>query len=249
MSIMEQEHLHGDQKNPDYNFHLPKFITYPFQVGVISLIFGSFLYFILKEHPVLAGVCAGISILAGGAYVGIFFFIRWFTGLERRLKDREKLLDMFPFRGDEIILDVGCGNGILILNAAKRLTTGQAIGIDIWTKSSGDGWPDAFFKNAEIEGVADRVSLENEDVRKLPYDNESFDIILAGLTMHHISPGPNTEKALSEVTRVLKAGGRLVIYDEPFTIFYFTKLMRKNGFDIEYKDRDMVFGIKQDPAN
>ena len=95
-----------------------------------------------------------------------------------------------------------------------------------------------------MEGVADRVSLQNEDVRQLPYENESFDVVISGLTMHHMSSGADYNKAISEMTRVLKPEGRMAIYDEPFTVYLCAKIMRQNGLMVEKKDRGMVFGIK-----
>jgi ubiquinone/menaquinone biosynthesis C-methylase UbiE len=146
--------------------------------------------------------------------------------------------------GFEKILDVGCGNGILTLSAAKLLNTGNATGIDIWTEGSGDSRPDKFETNAKIEGVAKRVSLQNEDVRKLPYDDKSFDVVISGLTIHHISHGSDSIKAFAQMTRVLKPGGRMGIYDVPPAIRLSEKLMVKNGLKIEKRARDMVFGIK-----
>jgi hypothetical protein len=52
---------------------------------------------------------------------------------------------------------VGWGKGILTLGAARRLTTGQVIGIDIWTAGSCDKRLEAFVEKAKIKGVADRV--------------------------------------------------------------------------------------------
>ncbi|MCP4425882.1 MAG: class I SAM-dependent methyltransferase, partial [Chloroflexi bacterium] len=145
-------------------------------------------------------------------------------------------------QGHETVLDIGCGNGILLLSAAKRLTTGKGIGLDMWTEGSGDNRPEIFRENAKIEGVADRVSLQNEDARQLPYADNSVDIILSGLTMHHL--GTDTNKAMREMKRVLKPGGWLAIYDEPSTIFYCAKLMRQNGLQVEKKEMDMIFGTK-----
>ena len=45
-------------------------------------------------------------------------------------------------------------------------------------------YPEAFHENAKIEGVADSVSMQNEDVRRLPYVNESLEVIISSLTMH-----------------------------------------------------------------
>ncbi|MER3436097.1 MAG: hypothetical protein C4288_22700 [Leptolyngbya sp. ERB_1_1] len=50
----------------------------------------------------------------------------------QKLKDREKLLDSIQWLGNELVLDVGCGRGLMLVGAAKRLTNGKSIGIDIW---------------------------------------------------------------------------------------------------------------------
>ena len=49
-----------------------------------------------------------------------------------KVRERETYLDLLAWRGDERVLDVGCGRGLFLIGAAKRLTTGQAVGIDIW---------------------------------------------------------------------------------------------------------------------
>ena len=51
----------------------------------------------------------------------------WNTAKFAKLKLRESLLDLIPRRGDEIVLDVGCGRGLLLNGAARRLTTGGFI--------------------------------------------------------------------------------------------------------------------------
>ena len=240
---MQHNHSLTNHKVPDYEFHMPRQLTYPLPVGITSVMVGGLLYFLLKKsNPKVAGFLLGITILSGGVYVGLWAVLKRITNLERRLKARDRLLAEIPWQGNETVLDVGCGNGILILGAARRLTTGKGIGIDMWTEGSGDQRLELFQENAKIEGVADRVSIHNEDARQLPYDNEFFDVIISGLTMHHL--GFDTDKAIGEMTRVLKPGGWMAIYDEPSTTFYCAKLMRQNGLQIEKKTMDMVFGKK-----
>ncbi len=245
---MGHNHIAAGHEMPDYILTMPRLLTYPLWIGIGSVTLGGLFYFLFQAHPVVAFILLGVCILGGGAYVGIFTMVKRFTNLDRRLEARDRLLSQLSLRGDETILDVGCGNGILILGAAKGLTTGKGIGIDIWTESSGESRPEAFGKNAKLEGVEGRVCLKNEDVRQLPYDNEYFDIIMSGLTMHHISHGDDKNKAMGEMTRVLKKGGRLVIYDEPSNVNLSAKLMRKNGLEIEKKERDMVFAQKPQSA-
>src|SRR5262245_763165 len=43
-----------------------------------------------------------------------------------------ELLDKLNLRGDERILDMGCGRGAVLLMAAQHLTTGRAVGVDLW---------------------------------------------------------------------------------------------------------------------
>jgi len=64
--------------------------------------------------------------------------------------------------------------------------------------------------------------------------------------MHHL--GFDTDKAIGEMTRVLKPGGWMAIYDEPSTVFYCAKLMRQHGLRLEKKTMDMVFGTKPHPV-
>src|SRR5207253_11363358 len=53
--------------------------------------------------------------------------------LRGKLRLREKLLSAIPWRGDERILDVGCGRGLMLVGAAKRLAAGgTAVGVDLW---------------------------------------------------------------------------------------------------------------------
>jgi len=240
---MEHNCSLSDHEQPDYDFQMPRLITFPIPVGIVSVLFAALLYILLQEkQPRAASILAGFSILLGLVYLGIFAMLKRITNLERRLKDHDKLLDEIPWQGSEVVLDVGCGNGILLLSAVKRLTTGKGIGIDIWTEGSGDNHPEAFEANAKIEGVADRVALQNEDARHLPYENETFDVIVSGLTMHHMNAEAN--KAMREMARVLKSGGWMAIYDEPSTVFYCSKLMRRNGLRLGKKYANMVFGTK-----
>lgn len=239
---MQHQHPITDSKVPDYDLHMPKSFTYPLQVGILCAMLATLFYFLFQKQPILAGLLAGISILSGVVYVGIYVFLKRLTNLEFRLQARDKFLDGIPWQGDETILDVGCGNGILTMGAAQRLKTGRVIGIDIWTEGSGDNRLEAFVENANIEGVADRVEIQNEDVLDLPYDDDPFDVIISGLTIHHL--GFDMDKAIGEMTRVLKPGGWLAIYDEPSSVFYSTRLMQKFGLKIEKKTMELVFGVK-----
>lgn len=240
---MQYTHLNSNHKMPNYEFHMPKRFTYPLPVSIAGVIVAGLLYFFLREiQPTVGLILSGITFLVSGMYVGIYAVLKRITSLERRLRDRDKLMEEIPWRGDETVLDVGCGNGILTMSAAKRLPSGKVIGTDIWTEGSGDNTLEAFLENAQIEGVADWVEIHNENVLQLSYEDESFDVIISGLTIHHL--GFDTEEGIKEMIRVLKPGGWMAIYDEPSTIFFSTKLLQKYGLKVENKTIDMVFGVK-----
>src|SRR5215510_7032419 len=64
------------------------------------------------------------------------------------------VLDRLGLNGSERILDLGCGRGAVLLLAAQRLTTGRAVGVDIWDRGDQSGnSPDATLRNARLEGV------------------------------------------------------------------------------------------------
>jgi len=236
---MENTH---EKSSPDYDFHIPRQFSFPLPVFIISFLIGSGLYLSLQQFPIWAMASAGICILAGSVYVGICVVLKRITNLERRLQARDSFINTIPWQGDEVVLDVGCGNGILTMAAAKQLSSGNVIGIDIWMEDTGDNHPEAFKNNASLEGVVDQVQLHNEDVRQLPYADETFDVVISGLTIHHL--GFKTPIGVSEMIRVLKPGGWLAIYDEPSTIFYSAKLMRQAELKMEKKTMNMVFGRK-----
>jgi SAM-dependent methyltransferase len=127
---------------------------------------------------------------------------------------RKDIFDALALRGDERVLDVGCGAGLLVNEAAKRLTSGKATGIDIWASHSGGGNYALLMKNAHVEGVADKIEFKQADVRRLPFEDASFDVIVSSGALHHISRDRSEhEQAINEMLRVLKPGGRIALMD------------------------------------
>lgn len=125
-----------------------------------------------------------------------------------------ELLDKLGLRGDERILDVGCGRGAVLLMAAQHLTTGRAAGVDLWRSADQSGnSAGATRRNAIAEGVADRVELHTGDMTALPFEANSFDLVVSSLAIHNIRERARREKAINEAVRVLRPGGRLMIAD------------------------------------
>jgi ubiquinone/menaquinone biosynthesis C-methylase UbiE len=98
--------------------------------------------------------------------------------------------------------------------AAKRLTTGRATGIDIWSQvDQWDNRPENTARNARIEGVADRVEICDGDARNLEFPDESFDVVVSSVALHNIPEKAERDQAIREIIRVLKPGGQVAIYD------------------------------------
>jgi arsenite methyltransferase len=144
-----------------------------------------------------------------------------------------ELLDQLRLRGDERILDLGCGRGAVLLMAAQHLTTGRAVGVDLWrTVDQSGNSAEATRRNAVAEGVADRVELHTADMTALPFEDNSFDVVLSSLAIHNISGRAGREKAISEAVRVLRPGGRLRILDVRATWQYQAQLAKLGMSDV-----------------
>src|SRR5262249_13541653 len=137
-----------------------------------------------------------------------------YTTLRGKFVVWAELLDQLNLRGNERILDLGCGRGAVLLMAAQYLTTGRAVGVDLWRSVDQSGNSlEATRRNAIAEGVADRVELHTGDMTALPFEDNSFDLVLSSLAIHNISRSAGGERVSEEGVRVLRPGGRLVITD------------------------------------
>lgn len=125
----------------------------------------------------------------------------------------DRLLGDLRLRGDETVLDLGCGRGAVLFAAAKRLPRGRAIGVDLWQPDQTDNSQQATLQNAALENVADRIEVQTADMTALPVPDESVDVIVSNLAIHNIPSRAGRRKALDEAVRVLRPGGRLAIAD------------------------------------
>jgi arsenite methyltransferase len=131
-----------------------------------------------------------------------------------KFRHRDMMLNMLRWRGDERVLDVGTGRGLLLIGAARRLTTGTATGIDIWsTKDLSGNSLERTQANIDAEGVKDKVDLKGDDARNLSFPDASFDVILSNLCIHNIPAAEGRAQACREIARVLKPGGTALISD------------------------------------
>jgi SAM-dependent methyltransferase len=156
-----------------------------------------------------------------------------YTTLRGKFLVLAELVDGLKLRGDEHILDLGCGRGTVLMLAARCLTTGRAVGVDVWRGADQSGnSAEATRRNAVAEGVADRVELHTADMRALPLEDGRFDVVVSSLAIHNIRGRAEREKAIDEAVRVLRPGGRLMIADVRFTGQYRAHLARIGMSDV-----------------
>lgn len=86
-----------------------------------------------------------------------------------------EILDGLALRGDERVLDVGCGRGAVLTMIARRVPHGRVVGLDLWTAHQSGNGPDATERNLVAEGVRERCELVTADMRSIPLPDATFD--------------------------------------------------------------------------
>lgn len=175
--------------------------------------------------------------LIGAALVVLFCGFGWHSSRRGKFVVWQRILDDLRLRGNERVLDVGCGRGAVLLMAAGRLTTGRATGIDLWRKQDQSGNAiEVTRQNAEAEGVADRVSLETADMTALPFAAGTFDLVLSNIAIHNVPGQEQRDRAIAEIVRVLRPGGRVAIADLRNIARYRDQLLAAGMADVAVRD-------------
>ena len=158
----------------------------------------------------------------------------FYTTRRGKFLEWSRILDGLRLRGDEAVLDMGCGRGAVLTAVARRLTTGRVTGVDIWSKKDQSGNAKGVtLRNASLEGVGDRVYVETGDMRALPYPDATFDLVVSSLAIHNIRSNADRKRAIVEGFRVLKPGGRMAIADIRATAIYEDALRTLGASNVE----------------
>ncbi|MDR0267788.1 class I SAM-dependent methyltransferase [Paenibacillus sp.] len=198
----------------NYGIDAPNVVRILSLMGLGFLIIGVTALFVFPAPLQWLGITIGIIFLVTFLIVAVEALYMVWSSKVGKLRERERLLDLVALRGDERVLDVGCGRGLVLNAAARRLTTGKAVGVDIWNKQDQSGNnPEVTRENARTEGVEDRIEIVNGDARDMPFADSDFDVVVSCLTIHNINDSGERNRALGEIMRVLKPGGRFAILD------------------------------------
>jgi arsenite methyltransferase len=203
---------------------------------LIGLAAGTVVWVVSASFAAMAGAAAAWFPIVGAVFMLATVLAYLHTTLRGKLLAWSQILDDLALRGDEKVLDLGCGRGAVLIAAAKRLTTGRAAGADLWRTADQSGNRIAATKrNAMLEGVTDRVDLDNADLTALPYADGTFDLVLSSLAIHNIKAADGRLAAIDEAVRVLRPGGRLAIADISAVNGYRDRLAELGLADIEVR--------------
>ena len=217
-------------QRPDYGIDAPGVVRNLALIGAALLLIGAFRPS-LTVGPVTFRL-RGMGLTAGGACLAEAGLMLLYAR-RGKFRHRDRMLALHDWRGDEQVLDVGTGRGLLMIGAALRLTSGHATGTDVWRASDLSGNEAAAAEhNAALEGVADRCEVRNEDARRMAFPDASFDVVLSNLCLHNIHGAEGRATACREIARVLKPGGVAVISDFIRTGEY-VATFRAAGLEVE----------------
>lgn len=103
------------------------------------------------------------------------------------------------------VLDVGTGTGWLAIEFVKGIPGVEVVGLDL-----SDVVLELARDNAQKSGVSSRVSFEKGDAEDMPFEDDTFDLVVSGNTLHLVK---SPVMMFDEIQRVLKPDGRFLISD------------------------------------
>lgn len=182
----------------DYGNWVPGKLVYTPAALAVVLLGVSFWW-----RPLLFGAC-----LCALAAAYFWYARRQFSPQGGNLQAmlRDIVFDHLVWDGDGQLLDIGCGNGALAVEAARRYPNAQVTGIDRW----GGKWEYSIERcqaNARNASVAERTRFQRASAASLPFPDESFDVVVSNMVFHEVGNARDKGPVIREALRVLKQGG------------------------------------------
>jgi ubiquinone/menaquinone biosynthesis C-methylase UbiE len=142
---------------------------------------------------------------------------------------KQGLLDQANVTAGESVLDLGAGTGTLAIWLKQQLPQAHVTGLD-----ADPGVLEIARRKATTAGC--EIAFVEGYSTELPFDAESFDVVLSTLFFHHLT-GAVKRETLQQVARVLKPGGRLHVADwgkpgDPLMAALFLQVRLLDGFEV-----------------
>ncbi|HAH63794.1 MAG TPA: class I SAM-dependent methyltransferase [Treponema sp.] len=183
---------------------------------IISVLFGVLFtagcVFAWKFPVVLFTGILFFLMLASALYMQLCHHIFSFTGGKLMAKVHDYLLEKMEWDGSGTLIDIGCGSGAVTIKCAKKYPAARITGIDYWGKT----WnyaKEQCERNAEAEGVKDRISFIKGDAAVLPFPDGTFDAAVSNFVFHEVMSQSDKRLVVHEALRVVKKGGRFAFHD------------------------------------
>ena len=241
---MKQENLIDKETKADYKNWVPKRLLKAKIVEslvclILFILFGASDLILQGRQRIIWGIVLGLAVLIL-LFLSIMlsYMYRTFDYKGKRKHAKiiiEGVAEYVKIPDGGVGLDVGCGSGALTIACAKRNPKATMVGCDIWSGSYKSEFSKKLCQdNATAEGV-ENVRFENGNAVKLPFEDESFDLVTSNYVYHNIT-GKNKQKLLLETLRVLKKGGVFVIHDLMSKSRYgdmnkFMEKLKKDGYE------------------
>ena len=198
-------------ERPNYGLDAPTVVRNLLVIGV-ALVTSNIVFRLVRTGSGTRAVMAN-GLWGGTAMIATALLMIWASRVGK-IRLVERVVGGLGLRGDEQVLDVGCGHGLMLIAVARRLTAGRVTGVDIWSqRDQANNSAAATLRNAELEGVVERLEVRDGDARSLPFADASFDAVVSNLVIHNIPSRLERDQALREIARVLRPGGKVAIID------------------------------------
>lgn len=191
-------------ERPDYGNWVSKRLIYV--PGIVAF------FFIALSFVSYYFIIGTLIMLVPFIYFSYAYYIFSPKGGDIQPKIRDLIFQYIDWNGNGEILDIGCGNGALAIEAAERYKEAQVIGIDCW----GDFWDYSRNKceeNAQVAGVADRVTFQKASAATLPFKDGTFDVAVSNFVFHEVKEVKDKKEVLKEALRIVKPEGTFVFQD------------------------------------
>ena len=191
-------------EKPDYgNWVSKRLIYFP---GALALIFTA-----LSFWSQLFIIFAVIFLV-----IAVYFYYAYYrfspAGGDMQSRIRGFVLDKLSWDGKGSALDIGCGNGALVIGLAVKYPEARITGIDYWAMKWGYSQR-ACERNAEIEGVAGRTTFKKASAAALPFKEGMFDAAISNFVFHEVRDARDKREVIREALRVVKNGGVFAFQD------------------------------------